>query len=79
MRKSEILRYHYFPRAAVGEGHDLPEAYVDFKKGFAVSTESLYDGVRAGGVRRIAVVPPVHLHDLVQRYHAFHSRVGLPD
>lgn len=78
LRKFARVRFHYFPGAAVGDGGSLPEVFVDFMKTFALPTPSLYEGMTAGGVRRIAVVPAIWVHDLVQRYHAFHSRVGLP-
>ena len=79
MRELGRERYYCLPAAPVGEGDALPEFFIDFKKTFAMATPSLYEGIRAGGVERIAVVPPVYLQDLIQRYHAFHSRVGLLD
>lgn len=57
----------------------LPDLYLDFKKTLALPTESLYMGLRIGGVRRVAVVPPIHIHDLMHRFYGFLSRVGLPD
>ncbi len=73
------IRYHHFASAPVREGNEtIDEVFVDFKKTFSVPTQLLYDAIGADGITRVGVVPPVYVHD-IQRYFAFHSRVGLPD
>jgi len=74
-------RYHHLKPAPVGEPavRDLPDLYLDFKKAFALPTEALYMGIDAGSARRVAVVPPVYIHDLMHRFYGFLSRVGIPD
>jgi len=74
-------RYHRLPAAQIADVPilDLPDLYSDFKKAFAVSTTALYQGVLNGHVRRIAIVPPIYVHDLMHRFYSFLSRVGLPD
>lgn len=74
-------RYHHLEPGPVGEPsvRDLPDLYLDFKKAFALPTEALYMGLDAGSARRVAVVPPVYIHDLMHRFYGFLSRVGIPD
>lgn len=57
----------------------LPELVLDFKKPLTLSTAMVYEGLRLRKVRRFGVVPPVYLHDLIQRFYGFLSRVALPD
>ncbi len=57
----------------------LPNLYLDFKKTLAIPTESTYLALGAAGTRRLAVVPPVYIHDLMHRFFGFLSRVGLPE
>lgn len=72
-------RYHHFPTALIGEGgQSLNDLYLDFKKPLAVPTSQLYDGVRLGGVSRVAWIPPVWRHDLIHRFYGFMSRVATP-
>jgi hypothetical protein len=52
---------------------------MDFRKVLAVPTGFLYEGIRGGGVQRLAVVPAFHIHDIVHRYHGYHSRVALEE
>ena len=74
-------RYHHFKEAPVGEPpvRQLPDLYIDFKKSIAIPTNRLYEGVRVGGVTRIATIPDNYLHDLIHRYFGFLSRIALPD
>jgi hypothetical protein len=30
-------------------------------------------------VQRVAIMPPIYMHDLMHRFYGFLSRVGLPD
>lgn len=74
-------RYHRFKESPVGEPLTtvLPDLYIDFKKALAIPTKSLYEGLRVGGVRRIALIPDKYIHDLMHRYYGFLSRVALPE
>lgn len=73
---NQALRFHHFEPATVQGGHEVDGLYIDFAKTFAITTAQLYEAVNGGHVRRIGVVPDVYSHDLVQRFHAYHSRVG---
>ncbi len=81
IRQNQDERYHHFESAPIGDsyGAAFPDLYLDFKKTLALPTSNMYDGLRTGGVKRVAVVPAVHVHDLIHRYYGFLSRVGLPD
>ena len=75
-------RYHMFPEAVVGadgEGGYLPELYLDFRKTASLPTRFLYEGLRVEGIARVAVTPPIYLHDLIHRFHGYHSRVAVED
>ena len=78
IEQNQNERYHHFGAAEVAQGGDLPDLYLDFKKTFALPVEDVYAGL-AGQVVRIALVPPVYLHDVMHRFYNFLSRVGLPD
>lgn len=80
LRQNQDARYHYFPEAFVGPNDDnsTPELIIDFKKVLGLSTEKLYEGLEAG-IERQGLVPQLYAQDLAQRFHAFHSRVALPD
>lgn len=81
IRGNQDERYHYLP-AVQAEGFDgtpLALAVIDFKRMIGLSTGGLYDGVMTGDVKRVAVVPPIYLHNLMHRFFSFLSRVGLPD
>lgn len=79
MRQNQDERYHRLEGAFIsGTTEQLPELYLDFKKTIALPTATLYVAISKGGVRRIAVVPPVFVHSLVQRYYSFLARVGTP-
>jgi hypothetical protein len=80
VRQNQDERYHRLPSAGFGNATvTLPSLYLDFRQTYGIPTDRLYEGLVAGGVLRIAVVPPVYLHDLIHRYYGFQSRVGLPD
>ncbi len=74
-------RYHYFKSAPIGNSTSdpLPDLCIDFKKTFALPTRHLYDSLPSKSVRRIAIVPPIYAHDLIQRFFSFLSRVALPE
>lgn len=80
IRQNQDERYHHLPAGAIGEPavDNLPDLYLDFKKTIALPTASLYEGLREGQVRRLAVVPVIYIHDLIHRFYGFLSRVGLP-
>lgn len=81
IRQNQDERYHRFEQASIGHssGPPLPELFLDFKKTLSLPTQALYEGLDKGSVRRVAVVPPVYLHDLMHRFYGFLSRVGVPD
>lgn len=58
---------------------ELPALVADFKKFLAFSVPGLYLAIQAGHIDRVALVPPVYVHDLMHRFFGFLSRVGLPD
>ena len=73
-------RYHHFKSAPIGEPQvgNLPDLYLDFKKVIAIPCSGLYEALRQNGIKRVAVVPAIHSHDLMHRFYGFWSRVGLP-
>ena len=80
IKRHQDERYEFLPAASVGEAgsESLGDLYLDFKKAMALPTGRLYEGARIGGLRRVAVIPPLYLEHLVQRFFHFHERVGLP-
>jgi hypothetical protein len=80
IEKNQNERFHYFAPAPI-EGSDtsLPGLYLDFKKVYGFPTHNLYAGITATGIGRVALVPPIHLHDLIHRFFGFQSRVGVPE
>jgi len=81
VRQNQNERYHRLPPGKVTGGSDLehPALYLDFKRMFTLPTEFLYRCLEIETVQRRGVVPPIWIHDLIQRYFAFHSRIGVPD
>ncbi len=81
VRQNQDERYHCLPSGPV-EGEDAiehPTFFLDFKRLFSIPTEFLYESINAGDVERQGVLPAIWVHSLIQRYYAFHSRVGVPD
>ena len=79
VKNNQVERFHYFEAAVVaGSTDERPAVYLDFRSVFSVFTEGLYLAIEQGIVRRIAVIPPVFLHDLTHRAFGFLSRVALP-
>ena len=70
-------RYHAVPMPGTPDGGDQTRAILDFKKALAVPTEAIYSGILAREVRRVALIPPVYIHDLIHRFYGFLSRVGV--
>jgi hypothetical protein len=80
IRQNQDERYHYFHTAPIGKPStgELSDICLDFKKTLALPTQSLYNGISARGITRVALVPPIYIHDLMHRFYGFLSRVGLP-
>jgi hypothetical protein len=57
---------------------EVPEIYLDFKKALALPTRQVYEGLRVKGIPRLAVVPPIFLHDALHRFYGYLSRVAVP-
>ena len=81
VRGNQDERYHALPSVGERNSEDAnhPAYFLDFKRMFTMPTEFLYSLVKSGNTRRFRIVPPVWIHQLIQRYFAFHSRVGVPD
>ena len=81
IRGNQDERYHTFPSVDEpdSESTSHPEYFLDFKRMFTMPTELLYGLLDSGKTQRLGTVPPVWIHQLIQRYFAFHSRVGVPD
>lgn len=80
MKQNQDERYHHLDEAEVlGRQDIIPELLLDFKRTLTIAPNGLYEAVAAGGVRRRAVLPPIYVHDLIQRFFSYHSRVGIPD
>lgn len=79
IHKSDELRFHAFASAAIEGGGSLREVIIDFKKVFSVPTSVIYDAMDGGAIARTAVIPAIYVHALVQRFHSYLSRVGLPE
>ena len=79
VKKNEHKRYHIFEKSIIeGEDNEVATLYIDFKKPIALPATSIYEGIRIGKIRRLAVIPPPYIYDLIQRFNSFFSRVGLP-
>ena len=79
--RNQDERYHHLAAGPIGESEEviLPDLYLDFKKIVALPTGSIYEGIRRGGITRVAVVRPPYLQNLTHRLYSFLSRVGIPD
>lgn len=80
IRQNQDERYHCLPAASIDNPlqSELPALYLDFKKSLSLPTRNLYDGLRVKKVQRIALIPPIYVHQLIHRFYGFLSRVGLP-
>ena len=81
IRQNQDERYHHLPSASVGNPRvsELPDLYLDFKKAFSLPTNHLYEALDSSLIGRVAVMPPVYLHDLMHRFYSFLGRVGVPE
>jgi hypothetical protein len=79
--RNQDPRYHRLADAHVGSrwSTPIPPVVIDFKRVWAAPTSGLYAGLAAKQIRRLAVIPPTYLHDMLQRLIAFSGRVALPD
>lgn len=79
VEKNQNERYHYLPEAPVGNPPitTLPGLYIDFKKSLSIPTQHIYEGLRDGGIQRIALIPDKFIHDLIHRFYGFLSRVAV--
>ena len=81
IRKDQDQRYQHIPSGPL-EGQEAgaePDYYLDFKQTFTLQTEVLYESIRLGVTQRKGVIPQPWIYSLIQRFLAFHGRVGLPD
>ena len=81
IRQNQNERYHHLPTAPVGDTADevLPDLYLDFKKILTLPTHRFYEGLESASIKRLAIMPPIYLQDLMHRFYAFLGRVGVPD
>ena len=79
IRQNQDERYHCLPPGETEGEFQHPTFFLDFKRMFSLPTQFLYDSLDIGEIVRRGVIPPIWLHSLIQRYFAFHSRVGVPD
>ncbi|MGB3494679.1 MAG: hypothetical protein WBA57_18270 [Elainellaceae cyanobacterium] len=74
-------RFYFFekipPKCEV-EQEGLPELTADFKKIFAIDSETVYRQIELGIVKRRARLASPYLEHFSRRYYSFHSRVALP-
>ena len=83
--KNQDERYHHLNAADVGGDptNNLPDLYLDFKKSLSIPTSHIYSGMESSDessrINRIAIVPPIYVHDMMHRFYGFLSRVGTPD
>jgi hypothetical protein len=74
-------RFYFFekiPPEYELEQEGLPELTADFKRVFAIDSETLYCQIELGIVKRRALLASPYLDHFSQRYHSFHGRVALP-
>jgi hypothetical protein len=81
VRSNNNKRYHYLAEATGESPHGIviPESVLDFKQVVSINPGFLYQLIKDGSATRVAVVPPIYIHDIMQRFYAFLARVGLPD
>ena len=74
-------RYHMINSAPIGDGGlgALPDLYLDFKKVVSLPTAKLYEAITSSKITRVAIIPSIHLQDLIHRFFGFHSRVAVPE
>jgi hypothetical protein len=80
IRQNQDERFHHLYAAPVGDSQatELPDLYLDFKKILTLPTHLLYEALKSPKIRRLAVVPPVYVQDVMHRFYGFLGRVGVP-
>lgn len=80
IKQNQDERYHHLDAASAGNPPiiTLPDLYIDFKKALMIPTQSLYEGLRIGDVKKLALIPDRYIHDLMHRFYSFLSRVSVP-
>ena len=81
VRGNQDERYHTLPSVDERNSEDdnHPAYFLDFKRMFTMPTAFLYALLKSENTGRLGIVPSIWIHQLIQRYFAFHSRVGVPD
>lgn len=79
IQRNRDPRYHRIEAARIPGGDELPDLFLDFKCYLAVPLAGLYDAIKEGSVKRVAVIGPLYREEIIQRFYNFHSRVSLPD
>ena len=82
VKSNQNERYHHLQEASIANSDQvrpLPDLYMDFKNVFGIATLNIYRAIEEGGIDRIAVVPPVYVQHLMQRFYNFRGRIGLLD
>lgn len=85
IKSNQHERYHHLDVANIGNPAEgkLPDLYLDFKRSLSLPTRNVYLGLEnpdtSSRINRVAVVPPIYIHDLIHRFYGFLSRIGTPD
>jgi len=78
--KNQHERYHCLGPIQEHVGGNEYRLFLDFKRVWVCSPSALYAAVHdRPDVRRIGIIPSLFLEHLIQRFHGFHARIGLPD
>jgi hypothetical protein len=82
IERNQDERYHSLKVSVVAPDSSgyvdwIPDVFIDFRRPVPIPTVVLYDAVLEGSLGRRAIVPPVYLHDLMHRFFAYQSRVGV--
>ena len=72
-------RYCHLGSGRVHDSARKLDLIVDFRAVFPLPVESIYEAFRLNRYKRESHVQPLYLQDLIQRFYAFQSRIGLPD
>jgi hypothetical protein len=75
--KNKLERFHFLP-SWNEQDFCVPETLMDFKKVYSVNPLFLYAQIKAGTVKRKAILNSPYKEDFSQRFHFFHQRIGLP-
>lgn len=69
VRQNQDARYHCLLEAEIrGRSRGLADRFLDFKAAFALPTAALYQGIRGSSISRVAVLPPIYIHDFMHRF-----------